>query len=48
MLQFVFCQGIADDYGELRREGFADAEVFHRFVTRLEVALRVPIRRRRP
>ena len=36
MLLFVFCQGTAGEYGELRREGFADAVVSHTFVMRLE------------
>ena len=36
MLLCFFHQGFADEYGELRRDGFPDAIVFHPFVTRLE------------
>ena len=31
-----YARALIDEYGELRREGFADAVVFHPFVTRLE------------
>ena len=36
MLLFFFHWGFAEESGELWREGFADAVVFHPFVTRLE------------
>ena len=46
MLRDIFCQGFADEFGELRRGGFADV-VRHPLDTRLEdrFACRIALRR---